>query len=174
MPSEDWTNALLEMLSAAGEDGRQAALYLRARGTRIGFWRVRRSVGAFWTVFGRIYLNSQYYTQATSLTNPYLLSLLVHEACHLRQGALIALSVYGELEAWQVGFRFYHTLTGSYPNHPAVTEILYLPLSWERPVLKQAQGLMRVYAGKGYRADLLPLYPLPLEIRYWWTGKQPS
>lgn len=173
MPSEDWTNALLETLSAAGEEGRQAALYLRARGVRIGFWRARRSVGAFWTVFGRIYLNSQHYTQSTSLDNPYLLSLLVHEACHLRQGLFVALSVYGELQAWQVGFRFYHTLTGGYPNHPAAKEILSLPLCWERSVLKQAQNLMRAYAGKGYRADLLPLYPLPWEIRYGLTGKRP-
>lgn len=174
MPSADWTNALLEILSSTGEGGRQAALYLRTRRTRIGFRRARRSVGAFWTIFGHIYLNSRHYTQSTSLTDPYLLSLLVHETRHLQQGLLTALSVYGELEAWQAGFRHFYQLTGCYPNHPAVGELISLPVCWERAVLKRAQGLMLAYAGKGYRANWLPLYPLPLEIRYWLTGRQPS
>ncbi len=174
MSSADWTNALLETLSASGEEGRLTALYLRARGTRIGFWRARSNIGAFWTVFGRIYLNSRHYTRATSLRDAYLLSLIVHEARHLQQGVLTALSVYGELDAWQAGFRFYNALTGEYPPHPAVAELMSLPLGWERAALKRAQMLMRAYAGKGYRADWLPLYPLPLEIRYWLTGKPVS
>lgn len=48
-----------------------------------------------------------------------------------------------------------------------------LPLGWERETLKRARGLMRAYAGKGYRVDLLPLYPLPAEIRFRLTGRQP-
>lgn len=174
MTSADWTNALLDALSMTGEEGCQAASYLRARGIRIGFWRARRSVGAFWTVFGRIYLNSRHYTQATSLTDPYLLSLIVHEVRHLQQGPLTALSVYAELDAWQAGFRFFQTLTGKHPDHPAVAELMSLPGGWDRTVLRRAQGLMRAYAGQGYRADWLPLYPLPLEIRYRLTGRQPS
>jgi len=40
-------------------------------------------------------------------------------------------------------------------------------------VLKQAQGLMQDFAGKGYRSDLLPLYPIGKEIRYRLFGKIP-
>jgi len=32
--------------------------------------------------------------------------------------------------------------------------------------LKQAAHLMQMYAGKGYRVDLLPLFPLGKEIKY--------
>jgi len=38
-------------------------------------------------------------------------------------------------------------------------------------MLKKAANLMQDYAGKGYRVDLLPLYPLGREIQYWVTRK---
>lgn len=173
MQPADWSKALLEHLAAAGEDGEQAVAYLRARGTKIGIRRVRPSVGAFWSMWGNVYVNSRHYAQTTPLSDPYLLSLLVHEVRHLQQGPLVALSVYGELDAWQAGFRFFHQMTGGYPNHSAARELMSLPLDWEREVLRRARGLMRAYAGKGYRVDLLPLYPLPAEIRFRLTGRQP-
>ena len=51
--------------------------------------------------------------------------------------------------------------------NPVLEEILELPLSYEKDVLRYAVKLMRVYAGKGYRADLLPLCPLG----YRWLGQ---
>jgi hypothetical protein len=42
-----------------------------------------------------------------------------------------------------------------------------LPLAYGRDALKKAAKLMQDYAGKGYRIDLLPLFPLGREIRYW-------
>ena len=44
-----------------------------------------------------------------------------------------------------------------------------LPLGYDRHVLREAACLMQAYAGKGYRVDLLPLFPLPREIKYWVT-----
>ena len=41
-----------------------------------------------------------------------------------------------------------------------------LPLGWDRAVLRRAVQLMQAYAGKGYRADLLPYYPLGKEVAY--------
>ena len=41
-----------------------------------------------------------------------------------------------------------------------------LPLEHDRTILKKAAYLMQAYAGKGYRADLLPLFPLGQEIKY--------
>jgi hypothetical protein len=42
-----------------------------------------------------------------------------------------------------------------------------LPLALDRVVLKRAAGLMQAYAGKGYRIDLLPLFPWKQEVQHW-------
>ena len=165
-----WKDTLLEAVTQAGDEGVAAVNFLRARGTQIGFKKVRPNVGAFWTVFGNIRLNSHYYNYETPLDDLRIKTLIIHEARHLQQGFITALSVYGELDAWQLEFRIYHRIKGNYPN-PAITELMTLPLEFDRDVLKQAAKLMQDYAGKGYRIDLLPLYPLGREINYWITRK---
>jgi hypothetical protein len=174
MLHSDWFNKLLEQLASTSEAGLTAVEYIRAHDTKVGFKRVRPNVGAFWTLGGNIKLNTRHYSYETSLTDPYFLNLIVHEVCHLQQGFITALSVYGELEAWQVGFRTYRELAGRYPHHAAVEEIMTLPWNWDREVLSRARALMQAYSGKGYRIDLLPLYPLPVEIRFRLTGRQPE
>jgi hypothetical protein len=163
-----WKEKILEQLDALGEEGRTAADYLRAHRTYIGFWKVRKNVGAFWTLLRTIHLNTIHYSMNTPLHSANLLTILIHEVKHLQQGLILALSVYGELEAWQLQFRLYHQLTGT-PMHPAIAEMLSLPLEYDRVTLRRARELMQAYAGKGYRADLLPLYPLGKEIKYWLT-----
>ncbi|MCJ7432736.1 MAG: hypothetical protein MUO77_04545 [Anaerolineales bacterium] len=165
-----WKEIFLQAIAQTGEDGRAIADYIRSRGTVIGFKKARYNVGAFWTPSKRIYLNSHHYSYATSLTDAYMLSLLAHEVKHLQQGPIAALSVYGELEAWQTGYRFYHQLSGNYPGK-VIAEIMSLPLGWDRVLLSRARELMQVYASKDYRVDLLPLYPINREIRYLFTGK---
>jgi hypothetical protein len=83
----------------------------------------------------------------------------------LRQGPATALSVYGELEAWQIGFRFLrrHRRRGL---HPLVDALLSLPLQRDRAVLLEARRLMQAYASRAYRADLLPLFPWGDELRW--------
>lgn len=88
----------------------------------------------------------------------------------MQQGLITALSVYGELDAWQLEFRVYHRIKGKYP-HSAIAELMTLPLEYDRAALKNAVHLMQAYAGKGYRIDLLPLYPLGREINYWLTRR---
>jgi hypothetical protein len=161
-----WTTNLLDAVMQIGDEGRVACEFMRQRRTKIGFKKVRPSVGAFWTVFGNIRLNSQYYSYDTSLDDLRIKTLIIHEVRHLQQGIFTALSVYGELDAWQLEFGIYHRLKGKYP-HPAIAELMTLPLNNDRAILKRAVGLMQDYAGKGYRADLLPLYPLGKEIKYW-------
>jgi hypothetical protein len=168
-----WAENLLEAVNQLGEEGRVAVDFLRIHKTKIGFKQVRPSVGAFWTVFGNIHLNTRYYTYETPLDNLRIKTLIIHEARHLQQGIMTALSVYGELDAWQLEFGIYYRIKGEYP-HSAIAEIMSLPLGYDRAVLKEAARLMQVYAGKGYRADLLPLYPLAKEIRYWVTRRQPQ
>jgi hypothetical protein len=160
-----WKINLLESLDQMGEAGRDSAKYLRDHRTHIGFRRVRKNVGAFWTVMKTIHLNTVHYSPETDPADPRVLTLLIHEVKHLQQGMITALSVYGELEAWQLQFRLYHQMT-NVKMHKAIEEMLSLPWGWDRAVLRRARALMKEYAGRGYRADLLPLYPLGREIRY--------
>jgi hypothetical protein len=168
MEHQAWKENLFEAVTQLGEEGRLAVEFLRSRRTKIGFMRVRPNVGAFWTIFGNIRLNSRYYTYETPFADLRIKTLIVHEARHLQQGLLTALSVYGELDAWQLEFGLYHRLKGSYP-HAAIAELMKLPLGDDRAALKEAARLMQTYAGNGYRVDLLPLFPLPREIRFWLT-----
>jgi hypothetical protein len=170
MEHQAWRENLLEAVTGLGEEGRSAVEFLRTRRIRIGFQQVRPSIGAFWTVFGNIRLNSRYYTYETPLDDLRIKTLIIHEARHLQQGLVTALSVYGELDAWQLEFGIYHRIRGNYP-HKAIADLIKLPLGYDRVVLKEAASLMQAYAGKGYRADLLPLFPLPREIRYWMTRR---
>ena len=170
MEHQVWKENLLDAVTQLGEEGRAAVEFLRARRIKIGFMQVRPNVGAFWTVFGNIRLNSLYYTYETPFDELRIKTLVIHEARHLQQGLITALSVYGEMDAWQLEFGIYHRIKGQYP-HPAIAELMKLPLGYDRSVLKEAARLMQTYAGKGYRVDLLPLFPLPREIRFWMTGR---
>jgi hypothetical protein len=161
-----WKEGLLTAVERLGPEGASAAHYLRRHRTYIGFWKVRKHVGAFWTLPGTIHFNSIHYSYQTELTNIGMLTLLIHEVKHLQQGFQLAFSVYGELEAWQLQFRLYYRFTGAQP-HPVIAELMTLPLVYDRAVLKKVVELMQKYAGKGYRADLLPLYPFGREVRYW-------
>lgn len=165
-----WKENLLEAVTGLGEEGRLAVDFVRAHRVQIRFRKARPSVGGFWTPFGNICLNSRRYTYETPLEELRIKTLVIHEARHLQQGMLTALSVYGELDAWQLEFGIYHRIQGQYP-HPAVAELMTLPLGYERAVLRKAAELMQAYAGKTYRVDLLPLFPLHKEIRYWITGR---
>jgi hypothetical protein len=165
MQYSDWLPLYLEKVSNACEEGRLAVDYVRARNIKIGFKRVRKSVGGFWTVLGNVNFNSSHYNYESALENPRAWTLLIHEVRHLQQGILTALSVYGELDAWQYEFRAYKRLINT-PLHPILEEILSLPLNWERANLQCARELMQAYAGKGYRVDLLPLFPLHKEVKF--------
>lgn len=165
-----WIDQALDHLSRCGPEGQSAVDFLRARRTRVGFRKQGPASGAFWWLDRNIYLNPRYYNLDQPPQDPRLLTLLLHEARHLQQGFLVALSVYGELDAWQVGFRLYYQLVDQKPN-PLLAEILSMPLGFDRAVLRRARQVMQLYASKKYRADLLPLYPLHREIRYRLTGK---
>lgn len=171
--SARWRDSLLAALDVSGPEGHFAADYLRAHQTSVWFLKLRPHVGAFWTPWRSVGLNQAYFTRATPLSDPSLLTLVIHEVCHLQQGMLNALSVRGELEAWQLQFREYQRLTHPLTD-PILLELLSLPLNWDRAVLKRARELMQMYASKAYRADLLPLYPLPHELRYLMTRRPPS
>jgi hypothetical protein len=170
---QSWVAELLNELGQSGSTGRETEQYLRARKIRIGVRN--QSSGARWTLGRRIDLNPRYLRDSPN--SPYALSLVVHEMQHLKQGPLTALSIYGELEAWQTQFRFLLEIAGGYPGVPGqaavIRDLLQLPLGWDRFALQEARGLMRQYAGRNYRVDLLPLYPLHDEILYCLVRRRP-
>lgn len=172
--SPDWTQKLLENLHGLGPEAEATLHYINERGTKLSVHD--QPTGARWTIDRRIEINPRF---AQALPNDvYAISLVIHEVRHLQQGMLKALSVYGELDAWQVQFRFLKEKTGRYHSDPlqnaVLEELVLLPLAWQRRNLEQARELMQKYAGKKYRIDLLPLYPLPAEIYYRVTRKQPA
>ena len=171
MKKSEWQEQFLGAVLNCSSEGKEAVDYIRAHKTHIGIKRARKSVGAFWTLTRAIYLNSVHYSQELSLVNPNAWAVLIHEVRHLQQGWLTALSIYGELEAWQYQFRLLKKLTGN-QIVPALEEILALQLNMERENLRYARQLMIQYAGKNYGAHWLPLYPIHKEIRYWLTGNK--
>ncbi len=175
-PSDNsrWLEQLVSNLDEFGPDGIAALRYLREHRTKVGLHE--QTTGARWTIGRRIELHPRF--AQGSPADPHALSLVIHEVRHLQQGPWVALSVYGELDAWQLQFRFLRSVTGHYhvnAHHEKVLgELMSLPLNWQRPVLENARRLMQAYAGKIYRIDLLPLYPLPSEIVFRLGGGQPN
>jgi len=168
----EWNSAVLGNLSNAGPDGIAAVDYIRRHRTKLGFQKQSDSTWAKWTITRAIYLNPKVYNPDI-VDDAYMLSLIAHEAHHLRQGPFVALSVYGELEAWQLGFRVYHAIKGNYRHH-AIDELMTLHVGWDRAVLQHATELMQEFSGKGYRIDLLPFYPLGHEVAYRLFRKVPD
>jgi len=161
----------MQKLEDAGAEGHATAEYLRAHRTRIGFRDQGSASSAMWGIDRNIYINPRKYPRTSEPGDPYLLSLIVHESVHLQQGPLTALSVYGELQAWQTGFDFLRKLDPARLS-PVAEEILRLPFGWDRAVLKLASAWMVRY-NPFYRINRLPLYPLHREFWYALTRQVP-
>jgi len=170
MQNSVWLEKYFEKVASSSPEGREAVEYVRARKIKVGMRRARKSVGAFWTLEGKFYLNSVHYSKEATLEDPRTWTLFVHEVRHLQQGVFTAMSVYGELDAWQIEFNLYKKLTGK-ALPAALMELLSLPLHMDRDNLKLARDLMVQYAGKSYGANWLPLYPIHKEIKYWITRR---
>jgi hypothetical protein len=170
MQNSEWTEKYFEKVAQSSSEGREAVDYVRTRKIKVGMRRARKSVGAFWTLEGNFFLNSIHHTQESILENPRAWTLFVHEVRHLQQGMLTALSIYGELDAWQVEFNLYKRLTGK-TLHATLEELLSLPLNMDRDTLQRAREIMIQYAGKSYGANWLPLYPIHKELKFWVTRR---
>lgn len=170
MQNSEWLEQYFEKVARSSKEGQEAVDFVRTNRIRVGVKRARKSVGAFWQFGRRFYLNSHYYTMESALENPRAWTLFVHEVRHLQQGALTAISVYGELDAWQYEFRLFKKITGKQLK-PDLEELLTLPLNFDRNNLQRARKLMTKFAGFWYGAWILPLYPIHKEIKYWITRK---
>lgn len=161
-----WFEQALTCLEASGALGRDSVAYIRRHRTRLGFSRQQGS-GARWFDWRRlrfgVFLNADYADKPPD--DPWLCSLLAHEVEHLKQGLLEALSVRGELVAWQLQFDVLEDLSAA-PSGRASRELRTLkPAS--RADLGRARALMKTIGGPKYHIELLPLLPLPAEIAHW-------
>lgn len=159
-----WLAQLLVNLDRYDPEGQATARFLAEHHVKLSLHD--QPTGARWTMGGNIQLHPSYADGPSDATYP--LSLIVHEARHLKQGFITALSVYGELEAWQVQFAFIKSVTGHFHEQPGsaqiIEELMSLPLTGDRTALRRARSLMKAYAGRHYRIGLLPLYPLHKEL----------
>ncbi len=169
MPISDrtsWVTEARSHLEHYGPEAKAALEYMQRYHTRLGVHD--QPTGARWTLDRRIEVHPRYLLMTPD--DPYAISLIIHEVRHLQQGPLTALSVYGEMEAWQLQFGFLQRVLGRYHADPGkneiISELVLQPLGWDRGVLQHARELIQAYAGKLYRIDLLPLYPLQREIVY--------
>ena len=159
-----WFEQALAALRDAGPVGEAIAATIRGRRIRLGF--ARQSTGACWFDWRRlrfgVFLNADYAGRRPDDVS--LVALLAHEARHLEQGILEALSVRGELEAWQLQYDVLARLSAE-PRDEAWQELRALdPIS--RADLQRARALMRQLAGPRYRIHWLPLWPLPAEVAH--------
>ncbi len=180
---DGWTKNILVNLNTSGKEGVQTAGYLLQNDVKVVtvdnhatnmWWKVRWSLGGP-RIENTLYVSR--FIAGKESNDAWALMEFVHETRHMQQGFWTAFSVYGEMEAWQVGFRFYQSL----PDHgyvgPCVEQLLELPLSHDRAILKQARDLINkdqnggssfgqqvwsVLKRERYFHDVYWIYALPL------------
>jgi RHS repeat-associated protein len=163
--SREDSKILRDLLRSGNSDAKEAVDYLVNNGISIQHVEkdeLGEAVGAAWwnikhpTQFDTLWLDSEELEKDYS----YGLSLVVHETVHLQQGAVWALSILGEQEAWQVGFEVYYDLEREYPGDQQVAKsIVELPYDASPETLERARDLMLQFQ-PDYGANWLPLYPL--------------
>jgi len=170
-PAQEWRLKVLCNLLNAGPTCGHGAMYIMNNNVQFGF--TDQNTGASWTFDGNINLSAQSYSLNTSPAHVYMLSLIVHEARHLEQGRLLALSVLGELDAWQIQYDALVELGESHPENRLTNAdlIRMLPSPSAGPVsdadLMAAGELMIQSQGWGYLVWLLPLRPEEWYSNHW-------
>ena len=168
-----WQIEVLASLLNAGPICQHAAQYIMDNGVEFTFGQQLAS-GAAWTVAGNIQLNSKNYSLKTASTDDaWMLSLIVHEAKHLEQGAPfsgVPLSVEGELEAWQTQYQAMVELAnngiGTAPRRGThFYNIGHLPSNPTDRDLRVARSEMIAHQG-GPLNYLVWVLPLRNEYRY--------
>ncbi len=114
--NSDWEEQVLQNLyDMGGPEGVYAVEYMMQNDVHLIF--NQETQPAAWHPFSNnIFLNSSQYSLNSDPANPFMLSSIAHEAVHLEQGPLKAITLGGEVEAWQIGFTVYETITGQLPS----------------------------------------------------------
>jgi hypothetical protein len=145
-----WTQTILHNLESAGSVGSRTADYIFKNSVKI-FTINNTATNMWWRpkfgVKGLQIRNTLYVSKFIAdkeANDPWALMLFVHETRHLEQGFRKAFSVYGELEAWQVGYNFYKTLPDHGYIRQFVEELLKIPLSHDKGALREAKNLINL------------------------------
>lgn len=154
-----------EVARILSELNTERSLLPSAKKFHIRVMKLNKAKSGMYLGFGLILLNARYVSNEAELINAKWLNIIAHEMEHARHGAITAFSVYGELQAWQAGFKVLEQY-GNKPLSGLAKEILNLPITKDRGVLRQAQELMRLFAGDAYGIQNRTLYPLFEEIKY--------
>jgi len=159
--------------------GSEIVTYMKEKRIRIGFHKQYKSGGG-WTFIRNITL-----TPGDNPTNPYVLSLIIHEVFHLQQTVWMRLSMQGELRAWQYQKETYPAIANTPGSEIGSQGEAYgagkgTKEFWDelakldpnsRDDLEKAQVVMTKISS-GYRSGCLPLYPLGQEFKYFWGRKE--
>ena len=162
-PQEAWQIQVLSDLWNAGPTCKNAAVYIIENDVEFDF--TAQNTYASWTFDGHINLRTPDYSLDTnSADEPFMLSLIVHEARHLEQGPRLALSVLGELDAWQIQYDALVELNENPVDYISNWHLIRrLPSLSAGPIsdedLIEARALMLDSQGWGYLIWLLPLRP---------------
>jgi hypothetical protein len=155
----DFEKKVLLNLLEAGSDGIHAAEYLLFNNVDFD----NRISQPFGTGGGWQFDNSITFPDNAPLPSPdaaFTLSVVVHEVKHLEQGHSVALSAYGELEAWQTGFKMLKRLQGGMLSDTQQA-ILDLPLNHDPVNLITTVNLMEVDQQGGYLGGYLLYLTIP-------------
>jgi hypothetical protein len=161
----DWFDPALDALAGLGPTSEALADFVVKRRVRLGFTPQRHS-SATWFNWRRlrsgVYLDTHYAIQRPDA--PHISALVAHEVKHLQQGFWEALSVRGELVAWQVQHDVLGRLScaSSDPRWDGIA--ILRPDS--RSDLVLARALMKTIGGARYHIELFPLWPLREEISF--------
>jgi hypothetical protein len=167
--SNDIYEEIFQKFTGLDELEDEVVRYIKDKKIKIGFHKQYKSGGG-WTLLKNITLSP-----GDDPTNPYVLSLIIHETFHLKQSLWARLSMQGELRAWQYQKqtyrRFTHNDIGDIGQAYAGTkaywdEIAELSLD-SRADLVRAQSLTKKVS-PDYRSECLPLFPLPQEFGFYW------
>lgn len=155
-----------EELAHIGDVGKEITEYVGARRLRVGFTPQKNS-GARWFDWRRlrfgVFVNADYASDSPGA--PHIAALIAHEVKHLQQGLHKALSVRGELAAWQVQYDVLDALSAA-PQDPRWRQLRKLDPG-SREDLLLAKSLIKRLGGRGYHIELLPLLPFGEQMGYW-------
>ncbi|MBL8091415.1 MAG: hypothetical protein JNJ43_13860, partial [Anaerolineales bacterium] len=70
MNQNEWLEQYFEKVANSSEEGQEAVMFVKQNQVKVGMKRARKSVGAFWALNRKFYLNSFYYSMESSLENP--------------------------------------------------------------------------------------------------------
>jgi|WetSurMetagenome_2_1015567.scaffolds.fasta_scaffold159893_2 hypothetical protein len=162
---DPWSRQVLLALQSGGPDAARTAAYILANNVGIVivdndatnlWWKVK------WSWKGPQIRQQLYVSRFIAGKPPsdaWVLMEFVHETRHLQQGFWTAFSVYGEFEAWQLGFRFYLARPDRAPVGQFIRDLLELPLTHEKAMVRQAQELINLYenGGTSFKEQVLSL-----------------